>query len=284
MFLACLRHPCTLSLGVLAPKIAFGSDRYYYFPSRSSAGGESIKRTAMCLAALAGTQIVLRMTENLMVMFRYGGARDSETVKLEDFFEFVIDGIFLVWMVCVLYSITMELSRDEYQSRGSFSSSNSYSYSRLGPLSRAPWQAWWKSQSLFFVWILYTIFVTVSTSLILIGVSTFLGASFFASEHFVYALLKVHAVNDLLLVTGIAVVLRPKAIAQPQSPFDTGGNGGRGAGGNVGVGVDVDVDYSLLLAEGSSEEEEEPSGGDGLVLYDDGEGESNFEMTATATT
>lgn len=265
MFLACLRHPCILSLGVLAPKVAFGSDRYYYFPSQSTAalGGESIKSIAMCLAALACAQIILRMTENLMVIFRYGGGRDSATVKLADFFEFVIDGMFLVWMVHVLWSITMELSRDEYQGRS------------RGPFGPSRWQAWWKSQSLFFFWVLYTIFVTVSTALILIGVSTFLGASSFNNEHFVLSVYKAHAINDLLLVTGIAIVLRPKAIVQSQSPFHANGNSGDGAE------RDVDVDYSLLLAESSSNDEEEDKSDDDGTR--DEEGGINFEMTITAT-
>eukprot|EP00536_Pseudo-nitzschia_multiseries_P002768 jgi/Psemu1/6256/gm1.6256_g len=226
-------------------------------------GGESIKSIAMCLAALACAQIILRMTENLMVIFRYGGGRDSATVKLADFFEFVIDGMFLVWMVHVLWSITMELSRDEYQGRS------------RGPFGPSRWQAWWKSQSLFFFWVLYTIFVTVSTALILIGVSTFLGASSFNNEHFVLSVYKAHAINDLLLVTGIAIVLRPKAIVQSQSPFHANGNSGDGAE------RDVDVDYSLLLAESSSNDEEEDKSDDDGTR--DEEGGINFEMTITAT-
>lgn len=260
MFLACLRHPCTLSLGVLAPKVAFGSDRYYYFPSQSTTGGESIKCTAMCLAALACAQIVLRMTENLMVIFRYGGGRDSETVKLADFFDFVFEAIFLVWMIKVLYKITMEISRDEY-------------HGRRGASGQNRWQAWWKSQSLFFFWILYTVFVTVSTALVLIGMSAFLGAPAFNSEHFMYADYKAHAVNDLLLVTGIAIVLKPKLIGQSQSPFSTDSNGGDE------VERGVDVDYSLLLSE--NHDEEENQSGDGETYEG---GEINFEMTTATNT
>ena len=259
MFLACLRHPCTLSLGVLAPKVAFGSDRYYYFPSESAAGGERIKSTAMCLAALTCAQVVLRLTENLMVLFRYGGGRNSETVKLADFFEYALDGVFLFWMMYVLYKTTVEISRDEYHGRSGGG----------GAFGQNRWQAWWKSPALFFFWILYTIFVTVSTALVLIGMSAFLGASVFSSEHFLYAGYKAHAINDLLLLTGIAIVLRPKPTGHSQSPFETSYGNGEGERG-------ADIDYSLLLAEGNDEEEQS---GDN---YEE-EGEIAFEMTTAAS-
>lgn len=240
MFFACLRHPCTLSLGVLAPKVAFGSDRYYYFPSQSTAGGETFKSTAMCLAAIACTQTLLKLTGNLMVLFRYS-VMDSQTVKLADSFQYVLDGILLVWMIKVLYEITVEISRDEYR-------------------GRSRWQAWWKSQSLLFFWVLYTLFVTVSAVLIVFGMAAFLGAKSFQDEHFVYASYKAHVSIDLLLVTGIAFVLRPKPLGQSPNVLVAGGEDG-----------DSDIDYALLLAESQEEEDR------------DEEEEVTFEMSAPAS-
>ena len=101
MIFACLLHPCTLSLGVLAPKVAFGYDRFYYFPSESTARSESTKSTTICLAALVCAQLVLRLMENLMVLNCYSG----RTVKLADFFEYLLDGVFLAQMAQSLYKI-----------------------------------------------------------------------------------------------------------------------------------------------------------------------------------
>jgi len=256
MILACLRHPFTLSLGVLAPKLAFGYDRYFYFPSESAAGAESTKSTAMCLTALVCAQFVLRLTENLMVLFCYGGRRKSETVKLADFFEYVLDGAFLVRIMYSLYKITVEISRDQYTSR-----------SGGGASGFNQWQAWWKSPSLLFFWILYTIFVAVSTVLVLIGVSAFLGASVFSNQHFVYTDYKAHTVNDLLLLTGIAIVLRPKPIGHLQR-LENGNNEGEQG---------PDIDYHLLHAESNEEEGPADEGDD-----HEEEGKIIFEMTTTA--
>jgi hypothetical protein len=248
MIIACLRHPCTLSLGVLAPKVTFGYDRYYYFPSESAARAEGTKSTTVCLVALVFAQLVLRLMENLMVLFCYGGRRKSETVKLVDFFEYVMDGVFLVQMVQSLYKITLEISRD-----------------RGGTFGFNRWQAWWKSRSLLFYWILYTIFVAVSTVLVLIGVSAFFDASVFGNQHFVYTNYKVHAVNDMLLLTGIAVVLRPKPIGHFQRLE------------NDSVEGDAEIDYRLLRAESNEEEGHIDEGDD-----HEEEGESIFEMTTAA--
>merc|ERR1712161_184532 len=73
MFLACFRHPCTLSLGVMAP------------------------------------QVIVRLTESLTKIFRYGQMAGL---------EYVLDEIFLVWMLYVLYNTTIEISRDEYYGHG----------------------------------------------------------------------------------------------------------------------------------------------------------------------
>jgi hypothetical protein len=261
MFLACLRHPCTLSLGVLAPKVAFGSDRYYYFPSNDfTIGGESIKSTAMCLAALSCAQVVVRLTDNLMILFRYGSVKESV-----DFFEYVLDAIFLVWMTNTLYKTTIEISRDGY-----------HGHSGGGLIGQNRWLAWWKSPTLLFFWILYTIFVTVSTVLVLIGMLSFFGISSFGTEHFLYADYKVHAINDLLLLSGIAIVLRPKPIGHSPNPFeifdsDVNNNDEQGRD-------NTDIDYALLLAESE----------DINLNYNNNEDEGGeeiaFEMTTNTTT
>ena len=250
MIVACLRHPCTLSLGVVAPKVSFGHDRFHYFPSESTARAESTKSTTVCLVALVGAQLVLRLMENLMVLFCYGGRRKSEIVKLADFFEYVLDGVFLVQMVQSLYKITLEISRD-----------------RGGTLGVNRWQAWWKSRILLIFWILYTIFVAVSTVLVLIGVSAFFNASVFGNQHFVYTNYKVHAVNDLLLLTGIAIVLRPNPI----------GHFHRLENNDVEGEQDPEIDYRLLRAESNEEESHADQGDD-----HEEERESIFEMTTAA--
>ena len=257
MFLACLRHPCTLSLGVLAPKIAFGSDRYYYFPSNDYAvGGESIKSTAMCLAALSCAQVIVRLTDNLMILFRYRSVKESV-----DFFEYVLDAIFLVWMINILYRTTIEISRDGYHGHSAGG----------GLIGQNRWLAWWKSPTLLFFWILYTIFVTVSTVLVLMGMLSFFGVSSFGTEHFMYADYKVHAINDLLLLSGIAIVLRPKPIGHSEI-FDSHVNNDDEEGRD-----NTDIDYSLLLAESE----------DSNLDYnnnEEGGEEIAFEMTSNTAT
>lgn len=247
MILACLRHPCTLCLGVLAPKVAFGYDRYYYFPSESAARPESTKSSNLCLAALVCAQLVLRLMENLMVLFCYGGRRKSETVKLADFCEYILDFVFLVQMAQSLYKIIMGMSHDG-----------------IGRPGFNRWQAWWKSRSLLLFSITYTIFVGISVVLVLIGVSAFFGASVFNNQHFVYTNYKVHSVNDLLLLTAIAIVLRPKPIGNFQRLED----------GDAEEEEDPEIDYHLLRAE-LNEEEVQADGGDGH----EEEVEVMFEMT-----
>jgi len=219
----------------MAPKVFFGSDRYYYFSSiDSAAGGESIKSTAIFLVALSCAQIVVRLTDSLTKIFRYGDVRNSETVKLAGL-EYVLDEIFLVWMLYVLYNTTLEISRDEYYGR---------SGDRGGLIRQNRWQLWWKSPGLIFFWILYTIFVSVSTVLVLIGMSSFFGVSS-RTENYIYADSKVHATNDLLLLTGIAVVLRPKPIEHYQHEIFRSDVNNDNEGGIS----NTDIDYSLLPVE-----------------------------------
>lgn len=244
MFLSCLRHPCTLSLGVLAPNIALGSARRYYLPSGSAAEGwgSGIKGSCMCLAALACSQLILRLSENLIVLFHYGGRRNSGTVKVADFFGYILDGIFLGWMLYTLYNTTIELSRNEY--------------------GRDRWQAWWKSKRLIFFWVLYTVFVAVAAVLVLIGIR-----SVFIPQKLVYIHYEIHTIDDLLLLTGIAIILRPKAVGNLQIPHNGNTEGDR----------HEETDYSLLLAEESTFE------ADGRIGDDDiEEGETIFEMTPSA--
>lgn len=247
MIFACLLHPCTLSLGVLAPKAAFGYDRYYYFPSESTARSESTKNTTICLAALVCAQFVLRLMENLMVLFCFGGSRKSETVKLADFFEYLLDGIFLAQMVQTLYKIIIDMS----QERGV-----TFGFDR--------WQVWWKSRRLLFFFVLYTIFVAVSTVLVLIGVSAFFGASVLSNEHSVYTNYKTHIMFDLFLLTGIAILLRPRPSGSAQ----------RLEIGDIGGEEDPEIDYHLLRA-GSNEDESRDQDAEN-------DGEIIFELTAAA--
>mmetsp|Transcript_21669 Transcript_21669/g.53765 ORF Transcript_21669/g.53765 Transcript_21669/m.53765 type:complete len:384 (+) Transcript_21669:238-1389(+) len=245
MIFACLLHPCTLSLGVLAPKVAFGYDRFYYFPSESTARSESTKSTTICLAALVCAQLVLRLMENLMVLNCFNG----RTVKLADFFEYLLDGVFLAQMAQSLYKIIFDMSRD---------SGVAFGFDR--------WQVWWKSRRLSFFLVLYTIFVAVSTVLVLIGISAFFGASVLGNEHSVYSNYKVHCMNDLLLLTGIAILLRPKPSGTAQR-LEINHMGGEDD--------DPEIDYHLLRA-GSNEEE---------IRAEDAENyeevrELSYEMTA----
>ena len=245
MIFACLLHPCTLSLGVLAPKVAFGYDRFYYFPSESTARSESTKSTNICLAALVCAQLVLRLMENLMVLNCYSG----RTVKLADFFEYLLDGVFLAQMAQSLYKIIIGMSRDSGVALG---------FDR--------WQVWWKSRRLSFFLVLYTIFVAVSTVLVLIGVCAFFGASVLGNEHSVYSNYKVHSMNDLLLLTGIAILLRPKPSGTVQ----------RLEINHIGGEDDPEIDYHLLRA-GSNEEEIRAENSENHEL-----GELSYEMTAAA--
>jgi hypothetical protein len=230
--------------------VAFGNDHYFYLPSESAARAGGNKSSTMCLAVLVCAQLVLRLTENVMVLFCYGGRPNSETVKLADFFEYILDGVFLVQMIQSLYKITMEISND----RG-----GSFGFNR--------WQVWWKSRSLLVFWSLYSIFVAVSTVLIVIGAYAFFSASVFGNQHFVYTDYKVHAVNDLILLTGIAIVLRPLPIGHSQEAEND----------NVEVAQDPEINYHLLRAE--SNEDEVQADGDDDVEED---GEIVFEMTHTA--
>ncbi len=253
MVFACLRHPCTLSLGVLALRFAFGFDRYYYFPSESTIRSESTKNTTICLVALVSAQLVLRLMESVMVSFCYGGIRNSEIVKLADLFEYLLDGVFLSQMAQAMYKIIVEISQD-----------------RGGVFAFDRWDAWWKSRRLLHFLVLYMIFVGISIVLVLIGVSAFFGASILHDEHSVYTVYKVHALNDLVLLSGIAVLLRPKPVRASQGLESTG----------LDRVEDPEVDYHLLRS-GSNEDESESHEADN---HDAEEVEIAFEMTTASTT
>lgn len=254
MIFACLRHPCTLSLGVLAPRVAFGYDRYYYFPSESAARSESTtKNTTICLVSLVGAQLMLRLMENVMVLFCYGGSRNSEIVKLADLFEYLLDGVFLSQMAQAMYKIIVEISQD-----------------RGGIFAFDRWDAWWKSRRLLHFLALYMLFVTISIVLVLIGVSAFFGASILHDEHSVYSVCKVHALNDLVLLTGVAILLRPKPAKASQRLEGTG----------LDRVVDPEVDYHLLRT-GSNEEESESHEVDNHDTEE--QIEIAFEMTTAST-
>ena len=98
--------------------------------------------------------------------------------------------------------------------------------------------------------------------LILIDILAIFGVPSFTSEHFFFGDYKAHGVNDLLLLTGIAIILRPKPIGNFRNSSlvrhndDSEENGG------------ADIDYSLLLGENN----EEQSGG-----------EIVFEMTTNSS-
>ena len=271
LILACLRHPCTLSLGVLAPKIAFhetdeSTNLTYSINSqgriRITERG-NIQSTAMCLAALSIATVVVLLAENMMVLFRYGGRSDSRSVKLADFFEIVLDGIFLGWMTMVMYQTTIQISR-EYGGR----------------------LAWWKSKQLIQFWILYSIFVSIATIQTLIEFLYYVivGTSSL-SEHFIYTFYKVHGMNDLLLLTGISIFLRPRIQQRSQGGFDNDGviiddDGLRRSGGITAEGADT-INYSLLLAN------DETSNDDNIMIHneaisgmeDDDRASFSFEMT-----
>lgn len=254
MIFACLRHPCTLSLGVLAPKVAFGYDRYYYFPSESAARSESTKNRTICLAALVCAQLVLRLMESVMTLFCFGGSRNSEIVKLADLFEYLLDGVFLSQMAQAMHKIIAEVSQD-----------------RGGVFAFDRWQVWWKSRRLLHFLMLYMFFVTVSTVLILLGISSFFGASFMRDEHSVYTVYKAHAINDLMLLAGVATLLRPKPVRASQRVESTG----------LDRIEDPEIDYHLLRS-GSNEEESESHEAD--HGHEAEEVEIAYEMTSASST
>ena len=184
-----------------------------------------------------------------MVLFCFGGHRKSESVKLADFFEHLLDGVFLALMAQSLYKITAEISHD-----------------RGGTFGVDRWQVWWKSRRLLYFLVLYAIFLAVSTILVLIGVSAFFSASVLGDEHSVYTNYKVHAMNDLLLLTGIAILLRPMPVGFFQRIEDN----------DIDADANPDIDYHLLSA-GSNQRESQAREGDN---HED-EGEIFFEMTAS---
>jgi hypothetical protein len=186
LILACLRHPCTLSLGVLAPFVALSDG--IVVPWLGPGGirlPSGTKRTAMCLAALSCAQVVIRLTENLLIRFRYG-RRDSPSIRLADFFEFVLDGVFLSWMMLNLSTATRQISRDY---GGRF--------------------AWWNSYKLIYFWVMYSIFVLVSAMQNLVGILHYVISTLSLSERHVYTFYKIRSFNDLMLLSGIAILLRP---------------------------------------------------------------------------
>ena len=246
MVFACLRHPCTLILAILTPKIEFGSDRYFYYPATSAAAPEDAKSSVICLVALACAQFILRLTENFLVYFCYGGQGTSETVKVVDLLDCVLDGVFLVQMTQSLYKMTMKIGHD---------GDVTYGFNH--------WLVWWKSRRLVFLWTLYTIFVAISTVLVLIGVSTFFRKSNFKNNHFVYTDQKAHDLLDLLLLTGSAIVLIP-------NPVDYNGR-------LENIDDEREMNYYLLRG-GRHEDESDAPDGDN---QEEG-GEVIFEMTTTS--
>jgi hypothetical protein len=242
MILACLRHPCTLSLGVLAPSVAFSNG--VVVPWIGPGGirlPSGTKRTAMCLVALSCAQVVIRLTENLLTVFRYG-RRDTTSIRLADFFEFVLDGVFLSWMMVNLFTATRQISRDY---GGRF--------------------AWWNSHKLIFFWVLYSAFVLVSAIQNLVGILHYVIS--IATEHFLYTFYKIHSVNDLMLFSGIAILLRPtKQHESAVVIFDDDGAeaGVQLHGGDIEA-INPTTDYTLLIPNAHNLGNDEP--------------DSSFEMT-----
>jgi hypothetical protein len=201
------------------------------------------KRTAMCLAALSCAQVVVRLTENLLVLFRYG-KRDAPSLRLADFFEFVLDGVFLFWMMLNLYTATRQISRD-YGGR----------------------LAWWRSHKLVYFWALYSIFVVIAAVQSLVGIMHYVINAATLSTHYMYTFFKINGINDLALLTGIAILLRPTQQGLSNSGFYGVSDGEHlhVSGSEI---TDDTTDYTLLL----------PNGSEGSI--DQQEGSIIFEMTA----
>jgi hypothetical protein len=216
----------------------------------------------MCLAALSMATVVVLLTENMMVLFRYGGRSDSRSVKLADFFEIVLDGIFLGWMTMVMYQTTVQISR-EYGGR----------------------LAWWKSKLLIQFWILYSVFVSIATIQTLMEFFYYIIAGTSSlSEHFVYTFYKVHGMNDLLLLTGISIFLRPRVQQQSDSEFDNFGaiiddiGLRRSGGGTTAEGADT-INYSLLLANDETTVEDNMIHNEAISDVEEERADFSFEMT-----
>lgn len=182
MILACLRHPCVLSLGVLAPKMAFvDSTAVPWLGPVGIRMPSGMKRTAMSLATLTIADVIVRLTENLLILFRYG-RRDASSTRLADFFEFVLDGVFLAWMVHNLGSVTHQISRD-YGGR----------------------ITWWNTPKLISFWVLYSIFVFVAAIESILGIIHYVNVTSISA----YIIHEVNGINELALLSGIAILLRP---------------------------------------------------------------------------
>lgn len=240
MVLACFRHPSTLSLGVLAPKFSFG-DGNNAIGSNGVVGDDmgagGIGKTAMRLAALSSVEVLVRLLESLLT---------STSIKEGHFFGFVIDGIFLAWMLRTLYQATIRTIGQDY-GRG---------------------YAWSKSRDLKHYWILYSIFVSFSLIESLVGTLQFVTNIFPVNEHSQYSIFKLHGLNDLFLLTGIAFFLRPKPLERTAFAI--------GLEDEFTAGLEADGDYALLL--------EEDDGGQGSVSDEEGLMTSGFEMTSNLTT
>ena len=242
MVLACFRHPCTLCLGVLAPKVSFGDGNNVIqrrWGITDERGARGIRISTMRLAAVASAEVLLRLTENLMMLFQYD-RRDPASVRIVDVFEYTMDGIFLAWMIYSLYEATIRTIGLDY-GRG---------------------YAWSKSSLLKHYWILYAIFVCISLIEGLVGTLHFVTHIFPISEHLKYTFYKVHGLNDLLLLTGIAFFVRPKIEDTTSSTLQEN---------ELTAGLASDDDYTLLLDDGTGGQDPD-SGEDGLLT-------SGLEMT-----
>ncbi|KAL3925735.1 MAG: hypothetical protein SGILL_000214, partial [Bacillariaceae sp.] len=190
--------------------------------------------------ALSCAQVVVRLTENLLILFRYG-RRDASTVRLADFFEFVLDGVFLAWMVYNLYNVTQQISRD------------------FG--GRMVWS--WANKLVHF-WILYSMFVFISGIQSVVGILHYVVNAVALTEHYQFTFYKINAVSDIALLTGIAILLRPVHQSSPYSLVEDGNLDGHAMGGSTVEGETTD--YALLLPDqGSRESESHDDGDDALA-------------------
>lgn len=261
MVLACFRHPCTLCLGVLAPKLSFIYGPNYLVANPNlgrgtisdewgttmTGGGNRTITMMMRLAGLACVQVLVRLIESLMIQSGRMQRRDSTSIKVADFVVFIMDGVFVVWMVHSLYDATFRTIGEDY-GRG---------------------HALSKSGDLLYYWILYGIFVTVSVTESLLGALHFVTNILPVSEHFIYMFYMVHGVNDLLLLTGIAVLMRPQVLLDSPDAFDISTEN------DLTTGLDVGSDYALLLEDGSDMQDEQ-SDEEGLMT-------NALELTTNST-
>jgi hypothetical protein len=232
------------------------------------------------LAVLSLATVIVLLTENMMVLL--GGKNDSSMIKTADFLEVILDSIFLGWMTTVMY----RMARNVIVSSHHFIEYTGGNSSRLPAVMRWCWRSLehYHHRSIIQFGILYTVFVTTAAIQTFVQFIYYVMGTKTLSEHFIYTFYKVHGANDLILLTGISIFLRPGRLPpqQASSPIDNDGTMVLGDSGvfyfgNGGTTIEgtSTTDYSLLLADDVFDTD--------AAAVDTEDERVSFEMTASST-